>query len=378
MMLENKKKLLGQFDTPLELAHYLYRELDFQHDFFIDLGAGTGNLSHAAQGAGLQLEIDLQRIAKIPVREQVGILKTDILSPEFEIGHLIDQHHSRLFISNPPFAKSPQHKPFTFFTQEKKSQSGQQLDVLFLDRIMQQIRKDDAVLLIISSPFLELELYRKERMAFFNYFNDITIYSLPVKTFKRAEVQAYAIIAKNSSSTAQPVRMLRINTGLKISEQPPLIRSRLGENLNFRFQSNLSRMENITQKTSKTLKEFEPILFRGNSAKKDQAFILHTSDLNNHELALHSYDIPAHYRIAKAGDILIARVGNVIGRCALITSGHCALTDVVICLRVRPEHLQQVWASINSESTRYWLKHHAQGKCAKYITHHAINGIPIV
>lgn len=373
----NKKKHFGQFDTPVALAQHLYAQLEFQHDYFIDFGAGTGNLSDAVPGMGIQIEIDPERIKQINTRPQVNIQQADILDPEFDIYPFIRHYSRRLFISNPPFAKTSRPARFGFFQQRPGKDGAEQIDVIFLDKIMQQMRKQDALLLIISAPFLELDQYREQRQQFFQAFNDVAVYSLPIKTFKTAEVQAYAILAKNQSSTAQPVRMLQINSDLGTRDEFLLCRSQLKGNLNFKFQRNAEQISRLHSGDTLTLGQLNPVMFRGNKIKKDQAYVLHTSDLTNERIQLPDTEIPAHYRIAKAGDILVARVGNIIGRCALITQGQCALTDVVICLRVPPGDLERVWQSIHSDTGRQWLRHHAQGKCAKYITYLTLKQLPV-
>lgn len=363
------KKQLGQFDTPVGLAKFLYKTAQIEHDYFVDLGAGAGNLSHAIKGAGLQVELDLKRIENIKIKDQVIVLNTDVLDSDFNLTPYTQEHTKVLYVSNPPFSVKKRHEGFCFF-KEGGDKKINQTDVYFLDVIMRSIQKNDSLILIISAPFIQSESYLKERIQFFNFFNDVHIFKLAKHTFKGADVQTYAILAKNESSTAQPIALTQINSLLKTLRSETIDRSVLESGV---FFSN----ENIQLATSELcLADINPLIFRGRQRYGGGSPIIKVSDLNNGDLYFQEA-LEQTEKTAQKGDILVARVGNVIGRCARLKSSQCAISDTVLCLRVEKEFQDRVWSSLQDPKVKLWLRSKAQGKCAKYITYETLLQIPL-
>lgn len=367
------QKIFGQFDTPINLSYFLCNRLGRQYEEFIDLGAGTGNLSHCLDSQGVMIEIDSARIAGIPHRDQVRIVQENILDSTFKVSDHIGNKKPRLFLSNPPFNKINSGYKCGFFKSSTASQKLRQTDYLFLDLIMQNMNQQDGLVLIISSPFMESKAHAADRELFFSRFNDVQIYSLHKYTFADAEVQAYAVLCQNISKDMQPIQLYRMNAKYRPIELIQLERSRAKQSLNFKTQLQIERQSDM--EGGLILADFNPVIFRGRSHSEDR---VHTSDLKNKELHLEDRNLDGRKNIVRKGDILIARVGNVIGRCSLVMRGKGEISDVVLCIRVDPKDVDRVWQSINSQHTVEYLKLNAKGKCAKYIDHDDVLSIKII
>jgi type I restriction enzyme M protein len=79
--------------------------------------------------------------------------------------------------------------------------------------------------------------------------------------------------------------------------------------------------------------------------------------------------LPAAQKVARAGDILIARIGrNLQEKVCLLPRGACVISDCVFAVRTAPEHRKMLLAYLLSEDGRAALKAASHGVGAKYLS----------
>ncbi|OGB05795.1 MAG: hypothetical protein A3G29_12300 [Burkholderiales bacterium RIFCSPLOWO2_12_FULL_64_99] len=75
------------------------------------------------------------------------------------------------------------------------------------------------------------------------------------------------------------------------------------------------------------------------------------------------------YKVAKAGDILIARIGrNLQEKVCFLPRGICVISDCIYAIRAAPEHRKTLLAYLLSEDGKAALKATSHGVGAKYLS----------
>jgi type I restriction enzyme M protein len=80
-------------------------------------------------------------------------------------------------------------------------------------------------------------------------------------------------------------------------------------------------------------------------------------------------DLQSTYKIARAGDILIARIGrNLQEKICFLPRGACVISDCIFALRTSVEHREMLLTYLLSEDGKVALKAASHGVGAKYLS----------
>ena len=112
-----KKNELGQFDTPVQIATSVMSNISYNYDFFVDLGAGLGNLSslfHGEKGIMVELDEDRYSYLKSSKNRNISVINKDVLSEDLFLKEMVGES-SVLFLSNPPFNRKNTGYEFKYF-----------------------------------------------------------------------------------------------------------------------------------------------------------------------------------------------------------------------------------------------------------------------
>jgi len=381
------KNELGQFDTPKHISSSLMSLFPYHYDFFIDLGAGLGNLSHQFhQRNGALVELDLVRVKNLQKNSNsnINVIHSDVLDSSLNLNQLSEGYEKVLYLSNPPFHRKSSGYKFTYFDSLNTGTPFHQLDIAFLDKVLSSMNSKSSVAFIVSAPFVEFEKYKNEREKFINSFDFIEVIRLDMKTFAQAEVQSYAIIGHVISATlAQKILLKSMDVQGKITDVLDITHEQAIVSLSYSYHKDVQYLKDLIGKGFKTVGDFNIELSRGSQSKKyfhdlGKDFI-HTTDLVNQYLYLDSHEFDERFSAAEQNDILISRVGRrSILRQSLVKKGGKVFTDSVYRLKTETKDNDLIWKSISSEVGQKWRALHAQGKCAKYLTCSAILSIPVI
>lgn len=381
--MEDVKKKLGQIDTPIHIAQALLELANPKCDIFYDIGAGKGNLSlslHELKGVLIELDPDRYNYLKNFDRKNLQIINQDFLVDELDFFHQsIDK--SVLYMSNPPFNRLNSGYTFKKFN---ITSPYHQLDLAFLDKVLNIMNSKSSLLFIMASPLVEFSSFKKIREVLINEFGYIEVISLEDKIYEDAEVESYAIIAHKIKKHSN-CKLAKMNFEGEIIDEFYISKQEAIESLSFNFHKYkkelFSKIGTTYDPISKLIKEIQ----RGSKTKKFFKDIgieaIHTTHLNDNKLVLNKRNNvnAKNYNTARKNDILISRVGKrSIAKQSLIETGSDYFTDSVIKLTPKAENdAQLLWDSISSEVGKTWREIYAQGKCAKYLTVESILNIPI-
>ncbi|ANB91669.1 hypothetical protein MOVS_06375 [Moraxella ovis] len=98
-------------------------------------------------------------------------------------------------MSNPPFHRAKSGYTFSFF---ENIGIYHQLDIAFLDKAISLSCQTSSLLFIVSAPFISFSSFKQHRKKFLQKFNEVSVIALPDNIYTGAEVDSYAIIAKNT------------------------------------------------------------------------------------------------------------------------------------------------------------------------------------
>lgn len=381
------KNELGQFDTPKHISSSLMFLLPCHYDFFIDLGAGLGNLSHQLhQRSGALIELDFDRFKNLQKisNSNINVIHSDVLDSSLNLNQLSAGYEKVLYLSNPPFHRKNSGYEFTYFDSLNTGTPYHQLDIAFLDKVLSSMNSKSSIAFIVSAPFIEFEKYKNEREKFIDSFNVIEVISLDMKTFAQAEVQSYAVIGHVISDTlVQKILLKSMDVEGEISDLINITREQAIVSLSYSYHKNVQCLKDVIGKGFKTVGDFNIELIRGSQSKKYFSDLgkdfIHTTDLVNQYLYLDCHEFDQRFSAAEQNDILISRVGRrSILRQSLVKRGGKVFTDSVYRLKTETKDNDLIWKSISSEIGQKWRSLHAQGKCAQYLTRKAIFTIPII
>ncbi|MCD0186975.1 hypothetical protein [Acinetobacter sp. PW68] len=382
-----KKNELGQFDTPVQIATSVMSNISYNYDFFVDLGAGLGNLSslfHGEKGIMVELDEDRYSYLKSSKNRNISVINKDVLSEDLFLKEMVGES-SVLFLSNPPFNRKNTGYEFKYFYSLNNGSFFHQLDIAFLDKTLASKTSTSSIVFIVSAPFVESEKYAMERDKFVKEFQSLEIISLDIRTFTSAEVQSYVLIAHPfSGSLSKKILLKKMNLKGDIIDEISIDESLAKNSLSYLYHKEIQDIRLTVGKGCKILKDFDVSLVRGSQTRKyfddlGKKFI-HTTDLVDQFLYLdNEFKTDNLYSYAESNDILISRVGRrSLARESLVKEGGNIFTESIFRLKTKSQDNQLIWNSISSDIGKKWRELHAQGKCAKYLTRNAILNIPIL
>lgn len=377
------KKKFGQFDTPLHIASKLWELSAFKEGYFVDCGAGLGNLSSPLHHQpGLMIEWDIDR-HKALEEKGFNTRHQNFLSEDLELD-FPQEKSDTIFLSNPPFHKESNIYNFKYFESLLDCTSKTQIDVAFLDRVASIAKQNDSLLFIMSSPFFESECFSSARKQIIEKYHSIKIVSLPERLFECADVQSYALIATNQSEPKSTFELFKMDSNGSVIAQIKLNKDDASQNLNFNFQEQYEEIRGVLKQEYPTLKELGCEIVRGSLSKNQFMDLgiknfIHTSNLNDAS-HLKGFIYPNQkIRTATQDDILIPRIGGrIIERAHLVKANQVYFTESVYRIRVPKDHADAIWTTLSSEFGQKWRKAHTQGKCAKFLTMDSLYNMPII
>ncbi len=379
-----------QFFTPAKYSQILINELNISSpEKIIDLAIGEGallieakkrwDLSHYYGN-----DIDLYCCKKITTLcpnlhcTNFDVLKYNTINKISSITGKVD-----LCLGNPPFHKIKKDKDIDRLLAEfdlQKYNKGKYIpsEIPFILQNLKILKDNGTLALILPDGFFtneSLAYFRK--FLFFNYHIE-KIVELPSNIFKNTPAKTHIMILKKSFQNQNYNIILSNLDGkkIKISTDEAITRS----DFSFNYINN-----QILPKKAKKLKDVAEI-FRGKSKymlnEVPNRHILHTTSLKKDTVSnsLQSSSKLTKYstKIARAGDIVLARVGtSVIGKISIVEKGYFVPTDCVIIIRAKMDFRSIIFRFLSSEEGQKMIHACAKGVAAKHITLSDVENFPI-
>ncbi|MDH0617133.1 N-6 DNA methylase [Pseudomonas fulva] len=397
MQAQEKKKRHGQYFTDAAYGSLLVNR--FQEDAVsvaLELGVGGGALLSAVNGRWpdarcISVDID-PMLSRSPFYQPQDHHHycADALSPQLEELIGLPSGVADLAVCNPPFIAADWKPNFStllsragFPVPSKALKVG--ADILFLAQNLWLLKDKGQLGIIIPSGIISGERNYAIRDALLSQHCITEIVELPDNAFKGTEVKTFILNLEKNKPGTKKIALYRCNKDgcmehpIWISQEEA--KSRMDYSY-YKWRSHSKK--NVPKQSTPTL-----TVLRGSvttsEALKNEWRIFHTTDLKDQTIPgevnfseeLSSNAKLSNKVIAKAGDILIPRVGrNILSGIRIVKSGLAPISDCLYVLRTDNRPAEKLYRALTSEDGQSWLQAHIHGACAKFITKNDLENFP--
>ncbi|HEY1090363.1 MAG TPA: N-6 DNA methylase [Burkholderiaceae bacterium] len=262
-------------------------------------------------------------------------------------------------------------------------------DLLFIAQNLRLLRQRGKLGLILPDGLIAGQKYRGVREALLRQHRVELVVQLPRRAFAKTEAQTYLLVLSKRGGETQNVALSEMNEVGEISAPIAIPTDLAMLRLDYAFHAMRTDRTHPTdvQQLQRTLGELVHELLRGTtSSNQIRSFpvpVFHLGDFPSGTNAASVPKVPARFiqpaskvlhhaaahKVARAGDILIARIGrNLQEKVCLLPRGACVISDCVFAVRTAPEHRKMLLAYLLSEDGRAALKAASHGVGAKYLS----------
>lgn len=294
----------------------------------------------------------------------------DVASEDFEsiLPKLSNKHD--IAICNPPFAwqaNTYYSKQLLndYFGKNYSTYKRIRSEIIFTIQNLRLLRRNAKLAIILPELLVKGLAFNSYRDFLAKNYTVEKLIEIKPRSFRRTEAQTYALIVQNKKSeNREKIAVIEASDFNKTIDLESFI---------------------LGHRSSTTIDQADYMVFRGKWTGKqcrDSEFpTFHTTTfkhfISDHirvnektSLSLHPNTIETfNLRVARAGDILIARVGTrAIGQLAFIESGACIISDCIIVLRFNSYTNSRAFFNQNKHKIQEAITERHKGTCAKYIT----------
>lgn len=262
-------------------------------------------------------------------------------------------------------------------------------DLLFIAQNLRLLRQRGKLGLILPDGLITGQKYRGVREALLRQHHVELVVQLPRRAFAKTEAQTYLLVMSKRGGETQEVALSQMNAIGEIS--PPMsVPADLAKiRLDYAFHALRSTKTQHSEMSGpqKTLGSLVNELIRGttnsNQVRSCSEPVFHLGDFPNGEKIGSVPKVPSKfiqpvskiaalqttYKIARKGDILIARIGrNLQEKVCLLPRGACVISDCIFAVRTSVENREALLAYLLSEDGKDALKAASHGVGAKYLS----------
>jgi len=393
---------LGRYYTSSQVGETLVDAMTgVRPKLVLELGAGQGALASAAQrkwrsASYVTVDTDLT----------VRTYLSDLASRGFHIHHahdvLDDELADRIGVPlgsvdvglcNPPYVRPRWRSSFGRILEDAGLSGALQsvhdagADLLFIAQNLRLLRQRGKLGLILPDGLITGQKYRGVRKALLRQHRVELVVQLPRRAFAKTEAQTYLLVLSKRAGETQNVALSEMNELGEISA-PIAVRSDLAMlRLDYAFhalRANRTGTPDVLPHQN-TLGTFVHELFRGTTSSNEirscRVPVFHLGDFPAVTDAASVPKVPSSfiqpvselvsrpYRTARAGDILIARVGrNLEEKVCMLPRGVCVISDCVFAIRAAPENRNMLLTYLLSREGKASLQAASHGVGAKYLS----------
>lgn len=364
--MDRNARKLGRFYTPAHVAAQLVSMLEVSPSSIVDLGCGAGALSHAAVarwGARVSLTtVDVDPEAgprDVKWSRRHRHVTADLLfSDPFE--SILEPAKFDLALLNPPYgrerevARALAHIAPHYAN--AKGAANRCCATAFMLHALNATKSGGVVAAILPQSLATSSTFAPNRAAMSRLASIERIALLPARTFAATEARTVMVI-------------LRKIPGKPMNSAPWLP---------------IERMKYPARRALRTLENLGVEIVRGqlNTVEARKVGAFHLDGFRSATDGFVRFDAKPQQcldeRCARAGDILVARIGRGIAhRIARVASGANAISDCVFRLRCPPEIAPRVWAGLHSEAGRNQLERAQAGLTARFLPMGSLRSIEV-
>ena len=243
-------------------------------------------------------------------------------------------------------------------------------EIAFIAINLTHLKHNGMLAIIVPELIINGLKLAKFRENLFSKYKIENIIECEQKAFKHTEAKTYILFLRNIKPSNQH------NFTHIIIDSNAQLKSKTRRNLKKTF---LTAGEN-NKNTEK--KSFEIIRGRmsGKECKSSGLPYIHTTNMkpDMEMLSLSEDNSNLQHHIAKAGDIIIARVGTrILGKTNIIDSGGAIISDCLFSIRFSDDRHKKKFIEFWKKNKQNWIVKNSTGTCARHITISSISKLII-
>jgi len=388
---------LGRYYTDNLFSKLLINNIENQNPTnILELGVGEGSLIKAAyerwfDASYYVADIDNNSLAK--VQQELPFVKSfhfDSIKEDISTKLKINSGSIDIAVCNPPYLKLKNDLSYAKIFLDAGLEGCTKLknlttDIVFLAKNLQILKETGELGIILPDGLITGKEFEVLRQSILQNHSLKAVIQLPENIFKKTEALTHILIIEKRRSTRTSTPLFLANTFGEIVDQIDVAQSSLTERMDYKYHTWSKKLSAVKPNdlSNKFLKDLNPEIKRGNLTHKDLlnagVSFIHTTNLphRNSEMQVgkNQFD-ETKIRYAKAGDILLSRVGC-IGKISMVKSGKIPITDCIYRIRIPANYRKIVWASMISLSGKEWFAAHSHGVCAKVISKADLFNFPL-
>ncbi len=381
-----------QYYTPQKYSQYLIQELNYLHpERVIDLAIGTGSLVKEAYILWKDAKYfgnDIDNNCCHSVSNEllnIQCFNEDALQYNTVNKLLPSTQPIDLCLGNPPFDLILQNRDIKkilkiFNLHEIYKSKKIPAELIFTLQCIRIVSQNGTIALILPNGCFVNNYFKPFRDFLISTYNIKKIVELPDNIFTQTEAKTHILIFEKQAASNKYITLSSVenhNNDIQITKQEALNR------MDYSYYTSLKNFQSQT-----CIVDFDIEIIRGKPKYKlidiNQAYILHTTDLSkkqtfSNRLKSDKKLIKYQERVAKAGDIVFARVGSYcLGNIGIVKEGYFVATDCIFIIRVKDQILREkLLNSLQSPFGKSWIKANARGVAAKHITLEDMKKFPL-
>lgn len=394
----------GRYYTSNSVSSALVKAMKCEDPkIIVELGVGNGSIAFEAAkkwNSAKFITVDVDRLA---MTHLVGLSKygqhthhvQDALDDALAQLIGVDFGTVDVGICNPPYVR-PQWRDGFGDILEQAGLSGSLssvhdagADLLFIAQNLRLLRKFGTLGLILPDGLITGAKYQGVRSALLKDHLVEQVIQLPRKVFSNTEAQTYLLIMSKYGGETQSVALKTMGMDGRLSKAIFIENDEAKRRLdyNFHLTSRSDSQKRHPKQLYVSIREVTQGLIRGSlcSSQLESVDIpvFHLGDFPTHGRGKSTpctpskftqsikalANLPQNIKIARKGDILIARIGrNLQDKICTVKRGGCVISDCVYALRVAPPYRDAVIAYLTSAGGRKAIEASSHGVGAKYLS----------
>lgn len=345
----------------------------------LDLGIGNGALSKAVLKRWPQISIDAIDVDDdicnnvLLKKYNINIQQGDVLNVENV--NLLKNNYD-LAICNPPYKRIKYDNKYKeLFKEANLYECNEQkcisADIIFVAVNLKLLKPNGVLAIIVPDGLLTRKDYRPFRHAIISRHRITHVIQLPEKAFSKTEARTHIIIIEKNGKTNDNVPISNMSPNGVINETIKISQTVLFNRMDFSY---CKWVKLSSKKQYYKINNIAYEIKRGNISYKNLRtsnlnFLHSNSYSNNACLQFPSYEYNINKVTAKAGDIIMCRVGKrCVGKIAFIESGTIPLSDCLFKITVPFKYQMEVFKELQSSESKEWITINAHGVCSKVIS----------
>ncbi|WP_441238221.1 N-6 DNA methylase [Bradyrhizobium sp. 930_D9_N1_4] len=391
--LRQTNSAFGCFYTSDYVGDALVRSMTTCPERIVDLGAGKGSLALAAARRWQSTEIvtvDIDsragtcaaRASLLGFHQKHKHVEADVLDVRLPKRLLRDEKKFDAAVCNPPYITPKWKATFAHILEDAglscvlQNNTTIGADVLFLAQSLRLTDASSELGLIIPDGIVTGRRQDKLRQSLLAQHCIRSVVQLPRGCFKGTDAQAFILILGKGESQAKTIKLKRLTADGKTLDPIFISAGNAEDRCDYSYYAAQAQ---VSKRRTWSLSDADARIVRGSlqagEAKQCGYKYIHTTSFA--EAVSNQFRLPRKAPrlsqkdvvIAKAGDILVARVDrNLHQKVAIVSSGQAVLTDCVFRIRVPVAWRERAFRALSSRRGAEALNAVARGVGAKLLT----------